>query len=228
MKKIKFLKFIFNNFAKKIPFIILINYYISFLSASSSSSFQSSSPPRFHLSDVINMLDHESSLPSNALNPKKNLKNMKQKSAVSSADSHEIASSNSASASCRPVYRKLDMKISEQCQKFSYQFVECKGFCHSGSMVWKNSDGIQSTACCSLQSVSQKSAKIFCLKPVEMNEVRNELYSRIKDFEMLRLFQNSFSKSKWTEQIMYKGKIMYTGFYKIVAYFNATCECETI
>jgi hypothetical protein len=129
---------------------------------------------------------------------------------------------------CRPVYRKVVLRISEHCQPLEYQLVECNGYCHSQSMIWKNQDEVQSTSCCTLASVNRKVAKIYCTRSLQPEEVQARFYSKSKDDDIYRLFQESFGSSTWTEQVIYKSKHVYSGYYSVILYFDASCECQFI
>jgi hypothetical protein len=128
---------------------------------------------------------------------------------------------------CRPIYSKYSLKISEKCQMVEYQTVECNGYCQSQSMLWKNEE-LQTVSCCSLSRVQQKSLKIYCTKQVEQDEIRNQWYARMRDPELYRLFQRTFDQSAWTDYLVYRNGILYKGYYTLMYFYAAICECEFI
>lgn len=129
---------------------------------------------------------------------------------------------------CRPMYRKFTLKLGKNCQNIEYTLVECNGYCHSQSMIWKNHEEIKVVSCCTISRVLQKLTKVYCLKQIEPEQIKNEFYQKMKDLEVFQIFQNSFTKSAWTDQIGYKGKQFYGGYYSVLVSYNATCECEYV
>ncbi len=128
---------------------------------------------------------------------------------------------------CKVNYRKISIKISDECQSFNYPMVECTGYCQSQSMIWKNHDNIQTASCCSMINVYEKSAKLYCTKRLQQNEIKKDFYRAFKDDEVAKLFQESFDKNSWkSHKVVFKGKKLYTGYYTVKIYYNATCECE--
>ena len=128
---------------------------------------------------------------------------------------------------CKVNYRKFPVKISDECQSFNYPMVECTGYCQSQSIIWKNHDNIQTASCCSMISVYEKSAKLYCTKRLEANDMKNDYYKSFRDDEVAKLFQESFNKHSWkSHKVVFKGKKLYSGYYTVKIYYNATCQCE--
>ena len=62
---------------------------------------------------------------------------------------------------------------------------------------------------------------------LEPNEIENGLLDKIKDQEISDLFQQSLKTNTWiNHKVISKGKAIYTGYYPIKIYYNATCKCE--
>jgi hypothetical protein len=132
-------------------------------------------------------------------------------------------------AYCRPVYKRMQLRINGDCQPLEYQVVECSGYCQSQSMVGKNEDEVRVASCCSLTGVNRRLVRVYCTRTLRPDEVRNApLYSQSRDAELLKLFQASFGAASWTEHVVYKNRHVYSGFYSVSLYFDASCECEII
>ncbi len=148
---------------------------------------------------------------------------------TSSVENHNFESDyiQSNGPYCKVNYRKFPIKISDQCQSFNYPIVECTGYCQSQSIIWKNHDNIQTASCCSMISVYEKSAKLYCTKLLEQNEIKTDFYRMFKDDEVAKLFKESFNKHSWkSHKVVFKGKKIYSGYYTVKIYYNATCQCE--
>lgn len=148
---------------------------------------------------------------------------------------------------CRPIYRRIrsyrqSARFSEHCQPLTdYQLVECMGYCHSQSMLWKNKDELTTAACCSMSHVNHRTTRIYCTRPIEPDEIHVDAQLRylFKDKDMIDMFKNSFTRSAWTSELSSSSSnnqpskstnsnVRYTGYYSILVYYNATCECEFV
>lgn len=175
---------------------------------------------RVYLSDVMKKFESE---PQNSLfNQSTHVETSAYQPESESQDEWAPASS----AYCRPIFKKYTIKIGSNCQSVDYNMIECNGYCHSQSMIWKNHGEVNFVSCCTLSKVNQKLMKIYCSKRLEPDQIKNELYQKMKDSEVFNIFQNSFSKSAWTDQAGYKGKQYYGGYFSVLVSYNATCECE--
>ena len=200
-------------------------------------------PSKFYLSDVMKKFENKNSSykPLVNKNPfsqntKTDLTNQDQNGMENSSYNEHASHLNmfsqyksSTSASyCEPSYKKYQIKIGDECETFNYSLVECNGYCRSLFIIWKNHDDIQTVSCCTMTAVTYKLNKIYCLKRLDSNEIKNDLYQKIRDDEVYQLFKESLSKTSWTDHLVYKGKHLYAGYYTVKTFHDATCECQYI
>jgi hypothetical protein len=130
--------------------------------------------------------------------------------------------------SCQVNSRNYSINIGDECETFKYPLIECSGYCHSKSMIWKTAEEIQEAECCKITSVSYISSKIYCKNKLLNNNIKDYLSETIKDEEIVEAFETSLRDMPWTNRVIYKNGIKYSGFYMVKLQFDASCECQNI
>jgi hypothetical protein len=60
------------------------------------------------------------------------------------------------------------------------------------------------------------------------NNIGEYLSETIKDEEIVEAFEASLRDMPWTNRVIYKNGIKYSGYYMVKLQFDASCECQTI
>ena len=163
-------------------------------------------------------------------------------------DDEESSHHQHPNRQCRPNIQIYRVKIGEnQCQPLDYSTVECRGYCSSRTMLWKDTHEVAEVSCCTIEAVHEKTLNLYCLSPVDMNSLvynsnNNEADNNNSDTNQLNiisihpkpasqvveLFKEALGSSPWTEHYSLIGDRLYSGYYSVSIVHSAKCRCELI